>query len=162
MRTRRRAEVALKKKTACNARQLAFYAIQHAEMPVFIAVQPDGSNSGSNGERSGRPEQSADHGQRCTHRVARCGAAVHQCTGRLRCRFSSTPCTAKMFLARSIPGAIMLMDFPFAGSNGRLRHHHFGTLLPCGFSAAPSGWGSPFHSLGITYGDISNHDRFPA
>ena len=31
--------------------------------------------------------------------------------------------------------------------NGRLRHHHFGTSLPCGF-AAPSGRGSPFHSLG--------------
>ncbi len=33
--------------------------------------------------------------------------------------------------------------------NGRLRHHHFGTSLPCGF-AAPSGRGSPFHSLGNT------------
>ena len=33
-------------------------------------------------------------------------------------------------------------------SNGRLRHHHFGTPLPCGFNAASSERGSPFHSLG--------------
>ena len=34
-------------------------------------------------------------------------------------------------------------------SNGRLRHHHFGTPMPCGFNSAPSGRGSPFHSLDI-------------
>ena len=34
-------------------------------------------------------------------------------------------------------------------SNGRLQHHHFGTPLPCGFTAATSERGSPFHSLGI-------------
>ena len=33
--------------------------------------------------------------------------------------------------------------------NGRLRNHHFGTPLPCGFHAASSGRGSPFHSLGV-------------
>ena len=27
---------------ACNARQLAAYTLQHARMPVFIALQPDG------------------------------------------------------------------------------------------------------------------------
>ena len=35
-------------------------------------------------------------------------------------------------------------------SNGRLQHHHFGTPLPCGFTAATSERGSPFHSLAHT------------
>ena len=30
-----------------------------------------------------------------------------------------------MFLVRSIPGVIMLMDFLFGGLNGQLRDHHF-------------------------------------
>ena len=37
---------------------------------------------------------------------------------------SSTPCTAKTFLARSIPTVIMFMDFPFRGFDVRCKLHH--------------------------------------
>jgi len=49
-----------------------------------------------------------------------------------------------------ITSGIMLMDFPFRGFKWTTSTSPFCTPVPCGFTSAPSGRGSPFHSLELS------------
>lgn len=60
---------------------------------------------------------------------------------------ASTPCTAKTFLARSMPTVTMLMDFPFHKTSVLMRGctSHRGTLMPyCAMARAARDGEVPF------------------